>query len=205
MSHRHFVVRKYDPVLEERFEDICKMLFNGDYLVVKEYRPKEHYHVQGVSQLTDRAFEKVQQEEISAKHRYRKEQPKSRLCVNSTKEVNERGFQYMVKQEDSMVVCTTLGDDVIARLVEASREHVKQLKNALNEYVHPLIAQQLIRTPAEEEPMRKLLKRTRIEIGEFCFREGKQIKTGQMKDRAVNCLIFHPKTTVAQRHWFYTI
>lgn len=201
MSHRHFLVRKYDYGLEERFKDICAMLFSGDYLVVKEYRPKEHYHVQGVSELCDRDFAKIQQEEITRKHRYIQEKKDARLCQNSAKAVNELGFQYMCKQKDSKLICTSLSDDVIADLQAKSDAHVEKLKNELHEYIHPKIDHLMRRLDGDKDALKKVIDNVKMLIIEF-HHENKptvQVRFSQLKDRAMNIVLRHPRCGVIER------
>jgi len=180
------------------------MLFDGDYLCVKEYRPKEHYHFQGMTSLKPRAFEKIQQEHLCQLHRMRMEQPKSRIVANSLQEINDKGFQYMCKFSNSKVVCTTMTDEAIAKLHEASEEHVKKLKNELNEDVHPKIKQALLACDTRDK-MKELIVTTRIHIGDYNFRNQKKIRSSQMKDAAINCILYHPSTRSHQRCWLYTI
>lgn len=204
MPYRHFVVKYYDNEMEKKFNVICDKLFDGKYLCVKEYKPKEHYHFQGMTSLSDSQFTKIQQEDICQQHRMRQERPNCRLCVNSNKEVNEKGFQYMCKQSNSMVICSTLDPEEIKALGEASDEHVKKLKNELNEYVHPLI-KDAVKACSTKDKLKALIIATRIHIGEFAFRNGKNIRTSQMKDRAVNCILYHKHCRSYMRHWLYTI
>jgi len=208
---KHFVVRHYDQDLEAKFESICGQLFQGDYLVVKEYRPKEHYHFQGTTIYSDSAFEKMQQELITKQHRFRKERPGARLCVNSKKEVNEKGFQYMCKQKDCMIVATNLTDDVISKLQEASDLHVETLKNELKEYIYPLINNDIrkVLNPREYEVhatlLKELVSKVKSHIVDFMFEQGKQIAFARLKERALNLIMYHPKCDVTLRHLLHSI
>jgi hypothetical protein len=76
-------------------------------------------------------FKAYQQEEITQKLRLHKERPKARICANSLKKVNDKGFQYMVKQFDCRVLLTTLSDEVIKNMEVVSVAHVDKLKNEL--------------------------------------------------------------------------
>jgi len=209
---KHFVVRHYDQDLEAKFESICAQLFQGDYLVVKEYRPKEHYHFQGTTIYSDSAFEKMQQELITKEHRFRKERPGARLCVNSKKEVNEKGFQYMCKQKDCMIVATNLTDDVISKLQEASDLHVEALKNELKEYVYPKIDadwRDLLRGGREggrrTELLKEMVTKVKSHIVDFMFEQGKQIAFARLKERALNLIMYHPKCDATVRHLLHSI
>lgn len=201
---RHFVVKHYDFELEKEFQDIAKKLFTSPYLVMKEYRPSEHYHFQGITEHSLDRFKEMTQELITQKHRYRKEVPDCRLCVHSGKLVDQTGFQYMVKQSNSLVMATTFTDDEISGLAVKSDEYVKKLKNELNEYVHPLIKEKL-KMAFTKEAMKEVIAFTRLQIGEFLFKNGKMIRTSQMKDKAVNCILYHPRTKLQQRNLLYSI
>jgi len=209
---KHFVVRHYDNALEAKFQAICGVLFQGDYLVVKEYRPKEHYHFQGMTDLADSTFEKLQQAHITKQHRFRYERPGCRLCVNSKKEVNEKGFQYMCKQKDCMILATNLSDDAISKLQEASDAHVETLKNELKEYVYPLIEpdwRDLLRGGREggrhTELLKLMLAKVKSHIVDFMFNQNKMVAFARLKERALNLIMYHPRCDVKVRHLLHTI
>jgi len=209
---KHFVVRHYDQDLETLFVEICRQLFQGDYLVVKEYRPKEHYHFQGMTEYSDSMFEKTQQALITKRHRYRKERPGTRLCVNSKKEVNEKGFQYMCKQKDCKILATTLTEDAISKLQEASDLHVENLKNELKEYVYPKIDpdwRDLLRGGREggrqTELLKEMVTKVKSHIVDFMFEQGKQIAFARLKERALNLIMYHPKCDAKVRHLLHSI
>lgn len=211
MAYIHFVCKKYDSDLELQFPDICKEIFSGDYLCVKEYKPSEHYHFQGMSTLSPAQLAEIQQTKITHHHRYRKEFPNCRLVKNSRKDITDKGFQYMCKYENSKVLATTFTEDQIKALRVASDLHVEQLKNGLREHLWDKYGRRIrengrVQDYAELKVGLKAL--VQEMIGETCswsYTNKKDIRQSQLKDRALNAILHYERTTDRQRRTLGTI
>lgn len=196
--------------LEKEFPAICAKLFDTPFLLVKEYRPNEHYHFQGWTHHSLDRFKELTQEEITQKHRYRKEQPDSRLCVHSGKLVDQTGFQYMVKQEHCLVMATTFTKEELDGLKVKSDEHREKLKNGLKEHLWKKYGRKIrdldTISPLEtRDALKKLIDELRAEIAEWSYTNKKDIRTSQMKDRAVNAILHYVRTSTRVRRMLGTI
>lgn len=123
----HFVVNPHDPNMEWR--EIIPKFEATKALVVFETGPKSHTHVQMEAPISEKKFDDVRREEITKKHYILRTHPNKRPCKRA-KICDAKGYQYVVKQEDSEVLHSvgfTSAD--LDELKQASDDYVEELKH----------------------------------------------------------------------------
>jgi hypothetical protein len=132
----HLVVKPYDPSLD--YEGFAKQAF-GDKpcLLMLEKKGGDHLHIQGMTDLSEEAFRKLQSNELTLKHYRKREDPGCHPVKKRRQEADENGFQYMCKELDTSVVVykQVFTDDELESLHAASNHQRDILKSQLGEYI----------------------------------------------------------------------
>ncbi|AXH77986.1 MAG: putative replicase [Cressdnaviricota sp.] len=132
---RHFKCA-YDQLLN--WNDICAILFGcNKYLVVEEKVTKNpHFHVQGYTNFTDAYFRKQVQKYVTQPHYLgqKGKQPVRHAKSTEQREIDEKGFQYMLKEPWDNVVCDQGFDSQeLVDLKHAAHEHWHKCKYSWKE------------------------------------------------------------------------
>lgn len=94
-----------------------------------------HYHFQGETDLAKQDLQKVYQD-IAAGHSKKISNPKSRPLKSAKKGIDEKGYQYMMKEGvDSVRHSRGFSDEELEQLAIDSKEYVESLKAGLYEYL----------------------------------------------------------------------
>lgn len=189
MSLIHFKCT-YDPIWAEKgyYEKFAVQLFGGNkcLVVAEKLSSNAHVHFQGYTSLSTQGV-KDTIASISACHfvvkdweesqKKRKEgdanpgRPRPVKAVKRT--VDEKGFQYLCKEDRPPLYSQGFSQEEIVSLRKASDEHVDDLKNGLKEHLFK------IEYPATPE---RALKRMRIDALEYYEKDAKRPRPMFQKD-----------------------
>lgn len=141
----HLVVKPYDPSLN--YEDYCKQLFGENKcLAMLEKKGGDHLHIQGVLNVDEFDFKKIQTSMITTHYR-KKVDPTCHPVKKRKRGADDVGFQYMAKELPTSVVIYKQGfsDQDLQELYEKSEQLRSELQCKLGEY----IAANCVRQPGE--------------------------------------------------------
>lgn len=140
----HFKATKCNSIDPEK---VCTDIFskNHRYMCVAHPKSKKkqagepHWHFQGVSSLSEKELDGYITA-MSVGHAKRSMDPKSRPIKRVKKDVDEKGYQYMIRHGvESVVVSHMFTGEELAALVEASDDYVQEMKddclNHLDKYL----------------------------------------------------------------------
>lgn len=129
----------YDPSID--WEPVCIGLFRDDrkYLCVAEKLDvNAHVHMQGETNLAVRDFDKLCRELL--KGHYKLQDPKARPIRAGRKTTDEKGFQYMCKENPvgnrQVLARNMFTDEELLELYQKSECYVKELKEGLRNYLY---------------------------------------------------------------------
>lgn len=147
--------------------------FSKKVLVVREKdsskSKKAHVHMQGYQKGTEKEFEKVVQE-MKTKHPeviYAKEKRPDyhpRPVTEKQAEVNEKGFQYIMKEKQVPIVANLFTEDELNALHKASTEHVQEVKCRVKDVYVEYIKENPPPPFVSEERAKAWLKSTQIAV-----------------------------------------
>lgn len=142
MAYRHFVVNPIDPSFD--WKKICNDLFDPDekQLVVLEYGKKDHVHIQGMLKVSNKEFEKYRKD-LASRHYRRKVDRKCLPVTKRTRDADEKGYQYMLKEGIDKVLHSVNFDkeelEVLHELSEAARtDHAESFYDVMKEHFFQL-------------------------------------------------------------------
>lgn len=150
MAPAHFRHSKieYDPRVN--WKEVCAKLFEDRYkylCVAEKLDVNAHVHLQGFTCMGDKEWDKLCRD-LLADH-YKLQDPKARPIRHSRKEVTDKGFQYMCKEDPfgnkNILARNLFTDGELLELYEKSEEHVKELKEGLRDYLFQKV-------PLDEDP-----------------------------------------------------
>jgi len=162
----HFVVNPHDPNLE--YDKICQGLFgSGKCLAMLEDKKGKikapHVHIQGETTMNEvdlRAFIK----ELGDQHYERSlnKRHDARPVKRRTVEADDKGFQYMCKEDGREVLYKqVLTDQDMEDMHEASELHMDEVKNGLRDHLW-------LRCPKETSPPALHLMMRRLALAWYC-------------------------------------
>lgn len=143
MRFEHLVVNPYDQNLD--YKKISDELFHGRYLAVLEQQKGKlvapHVHIQGETEHAPTTFEDKVSELITKNH-YKRKLPdfaKCRPCKKAKTHITAKGFQYMMKADDTTPLASRGFEDAdLKHLHEQSEEHVDDLKTKIPDRIFKL-------------------------------------------------------------------
>lgn len=132
---------KYDQTWD--YPGIAESMFNGPkYLVMLEdLSGNTHVHFQGYTDLAERTIQnKIT--ELGSTHYEKQMDPKKRPVKHAKRAIDEKGFQYIMKEtRDDRKILAMKGftPEELDELHENSKAHVEKMKMSVYEYVqtHP--------------------------------------------------------------------
>lgn len=200
---KHFILRVYDSELD--YASIAERLFDGGkWLVVKEDKPHEHVHWQGLTSRCEKTLHNIQQEFITQQHRVYKEKGGKgcRLVSNKQADCTALGFQYMSKQT-TRVVLTSSGftEEDLAALYVSSVEHNAKLKTDYNTTMWKLLEKDSV--PTTKEELKKLIVELKIMTVRWYKKNEKMCPFSRIDDKVKNCILHWPKLDVAGARVFF--
>lgn len=131
----HFVF-KYDHTWD--YKDFCKELFGDNkYLCVCEkIDTNAHVHIQGDTDYSPGTIRNIKSVWCKKHFQYGH---KRDIFRQSGGTVDEKGFQYVMKEKYPMILAMNgIDEDQLVELQSASEAHVEELKNALKRKIHEL-------------------------------------------------------------------
>jgi len=167
----HFKIETCSSV---NIPSVCAHVF-GDlkHLAVLHTGKNEnpHWHCQGETPLDGKELDSYLKDVCTNHSKYIKN-PKARPCKRAKKDIDESGYQYIMKEGVDSVVHRSddFTDDVLLELFEQSNEHVDKLKNQLRDYL--IEKEQKFPSP-EEEAETKVHTRWRIRAAKFYVKNKK--------------------------------
>ena len=132
----HWVVRhdqKWD------YEGIANSLYDGEKVLVQSEKlsSNHHVHFQGYTSLAPRTFGD-RMTELFKTHYMKEFNPKCRPGHRAHRGIDEKGFQYLMKEGHQPVYQRGFTQEELDQLAEASKEHVKKMKESLRDWVRDL-------------------------------------------------------------------
>lgn len=170
------------------YASMAKNLFGSNkcLVVAEKMECNAHVHFQGYTDHSDRKLEDIKNDMSDwhfsvkaweAEKKRAKEGDKirgrPRPVKSSQKEIDEKGFQYLCKEDRPPLYSQGFTQDDLLALRKASDEHVQQLKNGLKEHLHKIIFDK------KPEPAFESM---RLEACEYYEREAKRPRPSFQKD-----------------------
>lgn len=118
---------------------IAESLFDGAKVLVQKEKASSnpHVHFQGYTTLAPRTFTN-KMGMLATTHYRRMEDPKSRPVSRVKRAVDEKGFQYMMKEGHAPLYQRGFTEEELAQLAASSKEHVDKMKTSVRDYVREL-------------------------------------------------------------------
>lgn len=184
---------EYDPTWD--YTAVATDIFNGPRVLViaEKMHINAHVHFQGETTLAPTTFgDKITA--LAAKHWRKKECPNSRPVKRAKKEVNETGFQYVLKEEPAKILYSRgFTDKELEELHEKALEHKDMYKKGLYEHLLAILVR-----PTDEG--KEVYYRFFDEAHKWLKDNDRQIFRHTRMD-ILNAMASHPNTTVSMRRY----
>lgn len=197
LPHLEHFKCKYDQTWD--YPAIANSLFDGEQVLVQEEKvsTNHHVHFQGYTSLAPRTFGE-RMTELAATHYLKQKQPGSRPVKRARKGIDIVGFQYLMKEGQKPLYQRGFTDEMLKELAESSKEHVKDLKFNIRDFVKTLDVKIPGKTPPE------VYQSVIIQVGQKLYEEGKDI-TRYTRQDVKNGLLHHPDSTPALRGYLISL
>jgi len=170
------------------YPQMAKTLFGSNkcLVVAEKMESNAHVHFQGYTSHSDRKLEDIKNDmsdwhfsvkSWEAEKKRAKEGDKirgrPRPVKGCQKEIDEKGFQYLCKENRPPLFSQGFTQEDLMALRKASDEHVQQLKTGLKEHLHAISYDKL---------PERALKRMRLDALEYYEKEDKRPRPSFQKD-----------------------
>ncbi|MEO5351332.1 MAG: hypothetical protein H7836_17070 [Magnetococcus sp. YQC-3] len=192
MRLEHFTCT-YDPAWD--YADIATSMFDGErVLVTLEKLDKNcHVHFQGHTSLAEATFTD-HITELAAKHWKKAVDTKCRPIRRARKNIDEQGFQYIMKEEKPTVLFSRgFTDEQLRELHEKALEHKDKFQNGLFET--------LIKMEVKESMDGRTIYHMMFVAAKKWLKENDRKLSRHTKWDILNAMAFHPQATVAMERY----